>query len=1023
MNISDIFIKRPIFTIMFTSFMVVIGIFAYAGLGVEQFPQIDFPMARIYAFLPGASAEELETQVAKPIEEAINSISGIEQITTTCTFESAQVMVQFNMEKNIDIAAQEVRERVSQIQMKFPKGMDAPVVGKLDPSARPVITFIVSGNMPLRELTFFARKKIKEQLETLNGVGSIRIVGGLEREIRVELDAVKMNAYKISPAQVKAAIIVQNSEIPGGNVTNGEREYVLRTLGRLESIEEFSNIVVSSPNNVPIKISDIGKVIDGEQEKRSLARLNQSTCLSVIVQKQSGVNAVELTETIQKRLDELKPSFPSGIAITPIRDNSRFVKNSLRELNLHLILGAILASLTVLLFMGNAVSTIISAISIPISIISTFFFINYMGFTMNNMSMLGLTLAVGIVIDDAIVVLENIFRHIEEKGSDPMKAASEGTSEIYLAVMATSLSLAVIFVPVAFMEGIVGRFLKQFGLTVAFSILISIVVSLSLTPMMCSRLFKYKFARNGSHSKSSRLFSTIDKIYGMLLNFSMKHRITVVTAAIICIAAIFPLAKIIKIDLIPADDTNEYTIFFRTPEGTSLEGTSKILVEMENKVKKIRGIEHMFSTIAENEGSGVNEGSIFIQLADISKRNYSIFESMDEARKALEEYKQYKPVVQVSGEIGGGGKNWDVTMVIKGPNLDKISEFANKIIARIKNDPMISDVESSSIERKPEIHVKIDRQRAFRSAIDVENVSYALRTLIGGGDDINQFKQNDEMYEIRMRLDQNYRNDDATIAALTFQNREGKMIRLDTFATINEGLGATQIDRQDRQRSISINANMTPLGAVNDVNKLLEKAAIELKMPSEYSYGFTGKSRDMDKTINGFIMAFLMSAIFMYMILASQFESLLHPVTIMLSLPISIPFALLSLLVTGNSLNIFSALGVFMLFGIVKKNSILQIDYTNTLRESGMPREEAIITANHARLRPILMTTLTLIAGMLPMAMGTGAGSATRSSLAIVIIGGQTLCLLITLLLTPVAYSLFDDLVEWMKRKMPRFSE
>jgi len=1022
MNVSDIFIKRPIFTIMFTSFLVVIGLFSYAGLGVEQFPQIDFPMARIFAMLPGASAEELETQVAKPIEEAINSISGISQISTTCTFEAVQIMVQFNMEKSADMAAQEVRERVSQIQGKFPKGMDAPQVGKLDPGAQPVITYIISANMSLRDLTYFARKKIKEQLETLNGIGSVRIVGGLEREIMVELDAVKMNAYKISPAQVKAAIIGQNSEVPGGNVTNGDREYVLRTLGRLETVDEFSNIVIASPNNVPIKISDVGRIVDGEEEKRTLARLDQKACLSVIVQKQSGVNAVEVTDIVKQRLEELRPAFPEGVKITPIRDNSRFVKNSLHELNLHLVLGAVLASLAVLLFMGNAVSTVIAAISIPISIISTFFLISYMGFTMNNMSMLGLTLAVGIVIDDAIVVLENIFRHMEEKGADSMKAASEGTSEIYLAVMATSLSLAVIFIPVAFMQGIIGRFMKQFGLTVAFAILISIVVSLTLTPMMCSRLFKYKFARGSGHSKSSRFYSFIDKIYGILLRFSMKNRMSIVIVSILCVAAIFPLVKLVKIDFVPADDTNEYTIFFRTPEGTSLEGTAKILVELEDRVKKIRGIEHMFSSIAENEGSGVNEGSIFIQLVDISKRDYSIFDSMDEARKALAEYGRYKPVVQVSGGMGSG-KNWDVTMAVRGPDLDKIREYSEKIVEKIRKDPMISAAESSALETKPEIHVKIDRQRAFRSGIDIEAVAYALRTLIGGVDDINQFKQNDEMYEIRMRLGKDYRNDVSAIAGLTFQNREGKMMRLDTFASVNEGRGATQIDRQDRQRSVSVNANMTPLGAVNEVNNLMENAARELKMPPEYAFGFFGRSRDMNQTINGFIMAFLMSSIFMYLILASQFESLLHPVTIMLSLPLSIPFALLSLFVTGNSLNIFSALGVFMLFGIVKKNSILQIDYTNTLRESGMPREEAIIAANHARLRPILMTTVTLIAGMIPMALGTGAGAGTRASLAIVIIGGQTLCLLITLLLTPVAYSLFDDLLEWIKLRTPGFEE
>ncbi|MFZ2961491.1 MAG: efflux RND transporter permease subunit [Candidatus Ozemobacteraceae bacterium] len=1022
MNLSEICIKRPVFTVMLMSALVVLGFFSYRSLGLDQYPKINFPMARIYATLPGASPEELETQVAKPIEEAVNALGGVDQITTKCTFGTVQIMVRFVMEKDIDNAAQEVRDKISQIQNNFPQGMDLPKVEKLDPDASSVITFIISGKMGLRELTHFVKKRIKEPLEALNGIGSLQIIGGREREIHVELDAKKLASYNVSPAQVKAAILAQNIEIPGGNVTKDGREFILRTLGRIDSPAEFGEIVVNTLNGVPIHISDIGTVLDSEEEPRTLARLDGKNCLSLGILKQSGANTVEVTNSIQARLEELKTTFPEDMTIVPIRDQSRFIKNTLHELNLHLVLGAIMASVVVLLFMGNVVSTFIAALAIPISLIATFCLIKLMGFTMNNMSMMGLTLAVGIVIDDAIVVLENIFRHIEENKSDSVKAAIEGTSEIYMAVMATSLSLAVIFVPVAFMEGIIGRFLNNFGLTIAFSILISIVVSLTLTPMLCSRFFKYKIARGSGHSKSSAFYSIIDRIYSFFLLFSMNHRFIIVLAAILCMLSIFPIGKFIKIDFVPSDDTNEYSVFFRADEGSSLQGTEKVLGEIEEKIRKLPGIVHTFSTIGEGQGVGVNEGSIFIQLVDIKDRKFTMFDSMTDARKIMSEYNQYRPSVQVSGGFGGG-KEWDVNLAIKGPNLTKIKEFSDAVRKKIKDSPSVSNSDTSFIDRKPEIQVKVDRKRAYRMGIDLGVVASALRTVVGGADDINQYKEDDEMYEVRVRMRPEHRQDTQAIADLLFSNSSGSMIRLDSIASITEGVGPAQIDRQDRQRSIMVYANLAPKGAMSDVNQLMEKTIRELKMPPEYSYSFLGKSSDLNKTINGFITAFFMSTIFMYMILASQFESFLHPVTIMLSLPLSIPFAMLSLVVTGNSLNIFSALGVFMLFGIVKKNAILQIDYTNTLRAKGIPRDEAILKANHARFRPILMTTITLVAGMIPMALGTGAGSATRSAMAIVIIGGQSLCLFITLLLTPVAYSLFDDIVEWVNGKMPKLSQ
>ncbi|MBF0546981.1 MAG: efflux RND transporter permease subunit [Candidatus Riflebacteria bacterium] len=1023
MNLAEICIKRPVFTLMMMTALVVLGIFSYNQLGLDLMPKMDFPIVRIYATLPGASPEEMETEIAKPIEEAVNTIGGIDTLTTKCLFGVVQVVVRFNLEKDINIAAQEVRDKISLVVKNFPQGTDPPVVEKLDPDSAPIITLVVSSKMPLRELTFYCKKRIKEPLESIQGVGQIQMVGGREREIWTILDAAKLTKYSISAGQVKDAIANQNLEIPGGNVTNGPDEYTLRTLGRIEDPKKFAEIIVSTQNGIPIRISDLGEVVDGEQEPRTQARLDGKNCLSMVVQKQSGENTLDVIDGINKRLEELQINFPKDLEIIKIRDQSRFIKSSLHELNLHLVLGSLLASLSVLFFMGNIASTLISALAIPVSIISTFLLMKYMGFTLNNMSMLGLTLAVGIVIDDAIVVLENIFRHMEEKKSDAVTAAREATAEIYMAVMATSLSLAVIFVPVAFMYGIIGRLLNNFGLTIAFAILISIFVSFTLTPMLCSVVFQYKFVKGSGHSKSSFFYNLIERAYEKMLSFSLKRRWFIILIALLCILSIKPVGKLIKTDFIPNDDTNEYTIYLRADEGCSLEGSLTMLKEIEAKISKLPGIVHIYGSVGEGASAGVNELMIYVQLKDLLERDFTQFEAMEKAREILKPYRKYRPGVQAAGTSIMSGRNSDLNFFINGPDIDKMRAYSDEIIKKCLGNSNFANAETSLIDPKPEVHVLLDRDRAYRMGVKMEQISNGLRTLVGGQDEISRFKEADELYEVRVRLNANNRDKAEAISALMFPTSNGSMVRLDSIASVSYGLGPSEIDRQDRQRSVMITGNLSSTGALGDVNEFVMKTAKELKMPPEYVYGLTGRAKEMERTKKGFMTAFFMSAIFMYMILASQFESLLHPITIMCSLPLSIPFALFSLFITGNTLNVYSALGVFMLFGIVKKNAILQIDYTNTLRERGLERHKAVMEANLARFRPIIMTTITLVAGMLPMALGKGPGAATRSAMAITVIGGQSLCLLITLLLTPVAYTLFDDLVNFILRLAPKFEK
>ncbi|MBF0501856.1 MAG: efflux RND transporter permease subunit [Candidatus Riflebacteria bacterium] len=1026
MNLANVCIKRPVFTLMINAALIVLGYFSYQGLGLDLFPKIDNPSVRISTDYPGASPEELESEIVRVIEEAVNTISGIDTISARCEFGNAMVSVVFNLEKNIDVGAQEIRDKIARVMNKLPKGIDPPSVEKVDPDASPVLTLVVSGKMPMRELTFFAKKRIQEPLETINGVGAIQIVGEKNRAIQVVLDAGRLAALNISADQVKTALQNQNMEVPGGNVTNGDYEYVLRNLGRIRSTKEFVNIIVAEREGRFIRVQDLGTVVDDVEEIRSLAWLDGESCLSLTIQKQSGCNTLDVINQIKNRITELQKSFPSDLKILYIRDQSEFIKASMHELNLHLVMGSFLASLVVLLFMRNLVSTFIAALAIPVSLISTFIFMKLMGFTLNNMTMLGMTLAVGIVIDDAIVVLENIFRHIEERGSDAMTASSEATSEIALAVMATSLSLAVIFVPVIFISGIIGNLLSNFGLTIAFSILVSIFVSFTLTPMMCSQLFRFKIARGHGGSKNSWFFLILERVYGSLLRFSLRRRWVILLIAGLCLASIVPLYSMSKVDFLPTDDSGEYQVSIKMPQGSSMRATERVIREIEGKLRKLPGAQHFYTQVGGGGGtSQVTEGSIYVQLVDLSKRNFSQADSMVEARKIMKEYQQYDPSVQNGGVqvMGGGGK--DFMFYVRGPDLEKLKGYTNSIVENLRKCPIFGNVSSSFIDRKPEIHVKVDRDRAFQAGIRVDTVFLTLKTLVGGMDQISQYQDGDEQYEVRVRLRPEDRTDVRQISKLLLPTGDGNCVTLDSLASVTTGFGPAQINRQDRQRSISVSGTLGKGRGLGEANEYIVKTIREMNLPVEYSFGFGGKAKEMERTYAGYYRAFSMSAIFMFLILASQFESFLHPLTIMLSLPLSIPFALVTLLIARGflpncTLNVYSGLGVFMLFGIVKKNAILQIDYTNTLREQGMERDKAVYEANQARLRPILMTTVTLVAGMLPMALGTGPGSATRASMAIVIIGGQSLCLLITLLVTPVAYTLFDDLMIWIRSVLPR---
>jgi HAE1 family hydrophobic/amphiphilic exporter-1 len=1017
MKLADVCIRRPVFTVMMILSLVVIGAFSYVRLGVDRFPKVEFPIVTVTTVLPGASPEEVETQITKRVEEAVNTIEGIEELTSITTEGVSQVVARFVLERDVDDASQDVRDRVSRILGDFPEGTDPPIIQKLDVDATPILSLVVSAPRDLREVTEIAEKRLKEVLESTSGVGQIRLLGDRQREIHVLFDPHKLAAFNITVAQVRQALARQNVEIPGGRIDQGERELTVRTLGRIERVEDFNDIVIATRQGVPLKISDVGRVEDLYEEPRTLATFNGNPAVVLEVRKQSGVNTVAVITALKQRLKELRRTLPPDVRVEIVRDQSDYINASFRAIRDHLVEGGFLAALVVFLFMWNWRSTLIAAVAIPTSIISTFALMYAADFTLNAQTMLALALAIGIVIDDAIVVLENIYRHIEEKGARPLEAAREATAEIGLAVMATTFSLVIIFLPVAFMSGIVGRFMKSFGLTSAAAILVSLFVSFTLTPMLCSRFLTTRLVGSPTaarpRSKERWFYARLERAYVAMLTWSLRHRGVVATAAVVTILSAVPLLAVVGKDFIPFEDESQFEITLRAPEGTSLQGMDNLLRRVEEDVRSLRGVTDILTIIGGGSQQRVNQASLYVRLLDLGERDFSQFEVMAEARRKLKKYPDVRIAVQNVAAISGGGfRAAALQYTLQGPDLQKLAAYAERLQQFLKSVPGVVDVDSTLEVGKPEVGVSIDRQRAADLGVSVEDIARTLRTVYEGDDRITQpFREGDNLYTVRLRVAPEFRTDPAILGQLYVPSARGGNVRLDNVVKIAERVGPAQIERYNRQRQVTLLANIeaekTSLG---EVLSRLEAEVQRMGLDPGYDAAPTGRSRELGRTAENFLLAFALSVIFMYMILAAQFESYIDPITIMASLPLSVPFALLSLVVSGETLNIFSSVGLLLLLGIVKKNSILQVDHTNALRRAGMPRWEAIIQANKDRLRPILMTTITIIAGMIPMAISHGPGSALRRPVSIVVIGGQGLCLLLTLLVTPVVYSFLDDL-------------
>ena len=1042
MSLPELCVKRPVFATMLVSFLVVLGIFSFRDLGVDLFPRADPASVNVSVNLPGGTPEELNSQVVLPLEEAISSVSGMDELTTQANEGGARITCKFTLERDLNGAAQDIRERVATAMRNLPPNVLPPVITKIDPDQAAVFSILVAGSGSLRETTEFADKVVRRALETVDGVGAVNLTGGRLRQIRAFADAEKLNGYGLTIRQFQSAIENENIEVPGGTVRRGERELGVRTLARMEKPADFNDVIVANVNGAPIRIRDVGHVEDSYPEQTTWNFVHGKEAVTLDVQRQFGANTLEVIANVKAKLAALQSVLPPGISIEVLRDNSKYIRASVSSLEEHLLFGALLASLVVLLFIRNVRSVIIAAVAIPTSIIATFTVLKVMDFTLNNMTLLALTLAVGIVIDDAIVVLENIVRYIEQKGYEPKRAAIEATKEIMLAVMATTLSLVIIFVPIAFTTGYARRYLNQFGWTMASAVLVSMLVSFTLTPMLCSRLLKLKRrdrkrdvqqgteahapgdtpgetpdemldeTRNAAaeHAAQDRtVLAWVNRSYGRMLEWSLDHRWAVVLVALGTFALTFPLNSLVGRDFVPVDDQGELQVIFDSPVGTSPQGTANIAVELAKRYEQLPGVVFAWPNIAERS----NHCHTYIRLTDSTQRNFSMLDVADKIRKILAEprYRDLRTKFWFPSAIGGNENTGSLQPVILGPDFDRVTQLATNAANDVRKIKGLTDVSAEVNLNLPEFQVHIDRQRAADLGVQVADVADAVRLMIAGTDQISTYKEGAEQYDVTMQLLPEQQKDPELLSRLMIPSSKVGQVRLDSIATIERGGGPSRIDRYNRRYQASLVAwpeNGLDLGsAVRAVTQLMRK-----QIPPGYTLKFTGVAKELDTMTGNLIKAFLLACIFMYLVLAAQFDSFLHPFTIMLSLPLSIPFALLTLYLTHRTLNLWSALGVLLLTGIVHKNGILQVDYSNKLREQGLPLRQAIVRANRVRLRPILMTTLSIVAGLVPTAIGFGAGSSQRSAIAVTIIGGQSLCLLLTLLVTPVAYSLFAELEE-----------
>ncbi len=1013
MNLYEIAIRRPVFVLMVMLALVVFGVLGYQSLPINLLPSIDIPVVTVTTFLPGASPEVMESDVTDAIESAVGTIEGIDQLTSYSGQGVSQVTITFSLERDIDIAAQDVRDKVSGAVGQLPTDAEQPVVQKFDVNSQPLLWIGLSG-LDARTLGDYAEKVIKPRLQSVPGVGNLQLPGLRERMIRIWVDRDRLAGFGLTVDDVIRAVGRENLELPGGFIEGEQTELAVRNLGLFESAEEFEGMILGTVEGRPVRLGDVGYAADAMADERTLGRFSLTPAIGIGVAPRSGANLVDVNSAALARMAELSADFPEGMTWAVAFNGAEFVEKSIANVQFDIVYGAILAILVVFVFLRSWRSTLIVSLAIPTSLITTFGFMRALGFSLNNMTTLALALSVGVVIDDAIIVLENIFRH-QEKGEDPFTAARRGTREIALAAMAATSSIAAVFLPVAYMKGMIGQFLFEFGVSVAVAILVSLFVALTLTPMLCSRLLRLRPKHGRLYELLEDSFRRLERSYAVALDVVLRHKaVTLVLTTVVLAGVVVALVPLIGAEFAPPEDMSAFMISVQAPVGTSMPAMDRKLQEVERVVLSQPEVRSTFSGVDIFERGQVNEGVIFCQLVKPKERQASQQEIVQRLRQEFAGVEGAQAfVIEFSFyAVSSEGADWAIAYSIRGPELDELERIGRRLVERLSETPGFVDVDTNLDLEQPQVHVRVDRERAHDLGLDAATVFDTVYSMIAGRE-VGSYTSEGKRYDVRVKVLSEQARTPEDIGALMVRSASGELVRLDAVVDISHGVGPININRTDRQRSLLLTSNLDGLTqnrALRTVDAILAE-----ELPAGYVARRSGQAEEFAKTGEAMLFALGLAVLIVFMLLASQFDSMLHPFTIMFALPPAMVGALLALWITGNTINIMSVIGIILLFGLVTKNSILLVDLTIQRQETGLDREAALREACPIRLRPILMTAVSMVFGVLPVALALGEGGEARAPMAIATAGGMTTSTLLTLFVVPCVYAYVDRLSTWIR--------
>ncbi|MCZ7537618.1 MAG: efflux RND transporter permease subunit [Acidimicrobiia bacterium] len=1013
MWLADVSIRRPVFAVMLIGALVTLGWVALDRVPLDLFPRIEFPVVTVTTVLEGATPQTVETEVTEVLEEEISNLAGLDHLLSQSSEGLSTIFVWFELEVDAEAAVQNVRDKVALARRHLPPEIEPPIVDRIDPDAAPILSVMIAGDRSVRELTHFAEDVVKDRLQRVQGVGSVKLVGGRDREIRIWLDAYRLRSYALSAEDVIRAVQTEHAELPGGRLEAADRtaEFSFRTLGEVESPEEFGEIIVAQRQGGPIRIRDVARVEDGLEDERTYAELDGVPGVSLEVRRQSGENTVEVARAVKAEVEGLAGSLPPGIRMGFARDVSRFIESSVRDVYVDIVLGAFLAMLVTLAFLRNLRSTLIVATAIPTSIVATFFLFYTAGFTINIISLMAVSISIGLLIDDAIVVLEAIHRRIEA-GERPLEAAARGTQEVGLAVIAATAAIAAVFVPIAFMRGMIGRFFYEYGLTVTFAVAVSLLVAFTLTPMLSSRLLRREEHHGRTFELLEQAYTRLEEIYARMLRLALVHRAAVVALGIATIVAGVLLARAVPLAFDTHSDRSEVEAIIELPLGTGIERTKAVVHEVQQALRSVEQVTSVFATVGGGSQGRIDEASFYVRLTPKQERDVGMQEVMEELRGVLRGAAPDAKRVGVN-EIpwiaSGGFSAFNVQYTLQGPELDRLEALSHALADAMRASGTFVDTMISYETGRPEVQASVDRRRAADQGVSLRTLAQTLRATVGGVD-VATYEEGGDRYDVRVRLEEEQRDDLAELGLIQVRARDGRLTDLENVASLGVASGPVQIDREDRNRKVDVFANTRPGVALGDAVKTIDSLVAQIALPPGYVGRHRGWGERMQDSFESVKFAFGLALLSIYMILASQFNSFTQPAVIMLTAPLSFAGAFAALAATGAHMSLFAQIAFLALMGLVMKNGILLVDYANQLRSLGQPSKEAMLQAGPVRLRPVLMTALSTVFGMLPVALSRADGAEWRNPMGILAVGGMLSSTFLTLLIVPVVYTLVDDL-------------